>query len=642
MEDATNLEPTDPTTSSRPPSPVPLSQSEHNEHESEYPMMSSWADPDPQRSPSPSPSLQTDAKTDNINDSSIDIIPAAHSIIHLIQCPRCSLPLKYPLRLPCGYTLCRSCLPPVRPRIGITYPVREERVQGFSCYWGAKKPCSGEHCLEDCGVDVLLSKLVGLYGEVLGGAGTDSAIEEEGKGAMKVAWKRKGDDVDRQLQEKGDLEKSTDITRGQLLEGVYDLVKRGEFEYDATDVVYEALMDAETGDKKKNDDNNDNGYTQRDRVVFEKLKENLRNELDCQVCYALILEPLTTPCGHTFCRKCVARVLDHSDLCPICRRKLNLPPSVQSEPVNRRVARLVDLLYPEQIAARRDAAVREEAGLDSERTVPLFVCALTFPTMPTFLHIFEPRYRLMIRRVMDSGGGKFGMLMYNRSGEPQGELGASQFMQYGTMLMIDRFELLPDGRSLVLATGLSRFKVLEWSLLDGYHVGKIKRVDDVSLAEEESLEATETMAATIAATQNGNEDGNNENADEVLLESMSTQQLLQMGLDFVHRQRANGATWLQPPFLMAYPDTPTDPVKFPWWLASVLRISEEERYPLLLTTSVRERLKITAGWARKLERKDRYVILPSLFYFSISSNSTSGSLLAFLRRPAQIHKLPIL
>jgi len=41
--------------------------------------------------------------------------------------------------------------------------------------------------------------------------------------------------------------------------------------------------------------------------------------------------------------------------------------------------------------------------------IPIFVCTLAYPKIPCPLHIFEPRYRLMIRRCMESGVRKFGM-----------------------------------------------------------------------------------------------------------------------------------------------------------------------------------------------------------------------------------------
>lgn len=43
------------------------------------------------------------------------------------------------------------------------------------------------------------------------------------------------------------------------------------------------------------------------------------------------------------------------------------------------------------------------------KNVPIFVCTMAYPTVPCPLHVFEPRYRLMIRRCMDTGTRQFGM-----------------------------------------------------------------------------------------------------------------------------------------------------------------------------------------------------------------------------------------
>ena len=388
-------------------------------------------------------------------------------------------------------------------------------------------------------MDVLMGKVVGVFDEVLG-----VAIANGEKGS---------------------------------LEGIYELVKDGKLDYTASGVAYLGTDDSE----------------ELEGAVFDNLKDALRGEFDCHLCYSLILDPLTTPCGHTFCRQCVASVLYHSDLCPTCRRKLNMPSNVRSEPYNnKRIAYLIDSLFPDQVAARREGMDGDDAV--SEKDIPLFVCTLSFPTVPTFLHVYERRYRHMMRRVMASGERKFGMVTYNRGNRPQGNLGRAPFMQYGTLLTIDRFELLPDGRSLVIGRGVSRFRVTKSEIQDGYHVGRTERIDDVSLTEEENLEFTETSREVDASLAD-------EDAKDLPLDYMSTQQLFEMGVNFVRNQRNLRAGWLHPRVLMAYGDVPTDPAIFPWWLANLLPVSENEKYSLLSTTSVRERLKITAGWVRKLE-----------------------------------------
>ena len=46
-------------------------------------------------------------------------------------------------------------------------------------------------------------------------------------------------------------------------------------------------------------------------------------DLECSLCTALIFDPVTTVCGHSFCRSCLCRSFDHSPACPVCRTVLS-------------------------------------------------------------------------------------------------------------------------------------------------------------------------------------------------------------------------------------------------------------------------------------------------------------------------------
>ena len=60
----------------------------------------------------------------------------------------------------------------------------------------------------------------------------------------------------------------------------------------------------------------------------------------------------------------------------------------------------------EEYAARCSQAEAEEAAAGGRGGfLPIFVCSLALPHAPCPLHIFEPRYRLMIRRALESGAG---------------------------------------------------------------------------------------------------------------------------------------------------------------------------------------------------------------------------------------------
>ena len=490
----------------------------------------------------------------------------ARAIVRLVQCSQCSLPLRTPMTLPCGNSLCRPCLPELHRRENISYPSIPSRQEGFTCPF---QDCGREHSLGDCSQDVTLVKIMERIGMEIAKyrpvtSDTPMLLDE------RLRWKNIVDS-----SKERDLARSRVLHGGRLV-ATYTMAELGELRYDS-EVSYQTI--SRTGDT----------YPHLDIAILDHLKEATRSEMDCHVCYALILDPLTTPCGHTFCRKCVARVLDHSNLCPICRRVLLMPPGVQSEPSNKRLSNLLLKLCPDHVAARAEAATQEESGMEGEQNVPLFVVTLAYPSMPTFLHVFEPRYRLMIRRAMESGDRKFGLMMYNRRGDPQGELGPTHFMQYGTLLHIINVQLLADGRSLIETIGISRFKVNSWRMIDGYFVGNIERVDDISLAEEEHIEAMEVSS--------------DQPANDLIaqLNTLSTRELLQIGVGFIARMRAASAPWLRETVIAICGDPPEDPALFPYWFASVVPISDEEKYQLLPSKSVRERLKITAQWVRRIE-----------------------------------------
>ena len=148
-------------------------------------------------------------------------------------------------------------------------------------------------------------------------------------------------------------------------------------------------------------------------------------ELTCEICFNLLYQPVTSPCQHvsfsvpspshrptillqTFCSKCLHRSLDHGNQCPLCRHDLpgfsyfrdhpfnktiiSLSMPLDSVPVTTPHAKISSVLtaFPDAYAERGRLIEQEErhARLDT----PIFVCQLSFPGLPTILHIFQPRY----------------------------------------------------------------------------------------------------------------------------------------------------------------------------------------------------------------------------------------------------------
>lgn len=549
--------------------------------------------PIPLQTPSPSVPNSTPVETP-LSNGALDASKDARQIVRLAQCPQCSYPLREPVTLPCGNTLCKGCIPELHPRPNITYPATANRLQGFTCPFMG---CEKEHADGDCAVDVVVNKIVGIVEDEIDVYKKRPEVSEI---LLHIEQRNKWSTAG--ISSLQDEEVRSRVLPGGRLCSTYAMAQMGELAYDS-EAIYAPVAPAD-------------GNTEAlDAALLEALKDATRVELDCQVCYGLFFDPLTTACGHTFCRKCVHRVLDHSNLCPICRRALSIPPSIsaQQAPSNTLLIKLLIGLCPEALAARAETATAEESSGTAELDTPLFICTLSFPSMPTFLHIFEPRYRLMIRRAIESGGRKFGMLLNNPGREDQRD----RSYQYGTLLHIVNMHLLPDGRSLIETVGVSRFRVIKHGLLDGYTVGKIERIDDIAISAEEALEAAETSNSTnrrrappqshLDAHSHHRSSRNEPLPPPVMeLDTMSTQELMEVGTAFVKRMREQSAPWLHNRVYAAYGDCPDDPALFPWWFASVLPTVETEKYKLLAMTSVRERLKTCAGWITQLEAQRWY------------------------------------
>jgi len=111
----------------------------------------------------------------------------------------------------------------------------------------------------------------------------------------------------------------------------------------------------------------------------------------------------------------------------------------------------------------------------------------TFPMLECPLHVFEPRYKLMMRRCLDSPQRSFGMCIYDE---------ANGFKEYGVMLEMQDHQLLDDGRMLVNSIGGRRFKVLEKGSRDGYSTAKVQLLYDQPVEVNEELKDLENTVYT--------------------------------------------------------------------------------------------------------------------------------------------------
>ena len=124
-----------------------------------------------------------------------------------------------------------------------------------------------------------------------------------------------------------------------------------------------------------------------------------------------------------------------------------------------------------------------------ERQIPLFpLQAVLFPGGFLPLHIFEQRYRTMIKFCLEHES-EFGVVLI-KEGEETGETAVP--CDVGTAVRILHVEHLDDGRMHIVTAGEYRFQILEIQEHLSYLTGRVRMLDDLETEVEsvpESLTA---------------------------------------------------------------------------------------------------------------------------------------------------------
>jgi uncharacterized protein len=91
--------------------------------------------------------------------------------------------------------------------------------------------------------------------------------------------------------------------------------------------------------------------------------------------------------------------------------------------------------------------------------MPMFPLSIVvFPYALAPLHIFEHRYRVMLKTCLDDDS-PFGIVLISRGSEVGG---GDERTTVGTVCLIAEASWLPDGRAMVMARGTERLRVVGW------------------------------------------------------------------------------------------------------------------------------------------------------------------------------------
>lgn len=245
--------------------------------------------------------------------------------------------------------------------------------------------------------------------------------------------------------------------------------------------------------------------------------------------------------------------MDHNLVCPLCRadvsqlivlasRQFNSGNQAWGFPLTVDLAEIISRVFPEA-AMMRAQEIETEASHDG---LPLFVCNSCLPGQVVSLHIFEPRYRLMMRRALMLDR-RFGMAAHTHQGPAQ----------FGCVLRINHAEMLPGGRMLIECMAEGVFQTTGLSVRDGYYVATVDMQHDaptdyLNLARDEDASATLERNAAAAV------------------------QVLWNFVQFLQRHPDFG-----PVFVSTYGAYPEDVSQLAYKVALFMRFNDEEMQELL-------------------------------------------------------------
>mmetsp|Transcript_4840 Transcript_4840/g.9041 ORF Transcript_4840/g.9041 Transcript_4840/m.9041 type:complete len:330 (+) Transcript_4840:735-1724(+) len=129
-------------------------------------------------------------------------------------------------------------------------------------------------------------------------------------------------------------------------------------------------------------------------------------ELDCPLCLRVFYEPVTSSCGHSYCKNCLLECFKRGRKCPICRKPASISNSV---PVTIVLQKLVERLRKEDFDSRIEEETTKRTELlaqleSSNQFLPVLLMheILYLPGILAELKIFEPRYLRMVQEALNT------------------------------------------------------------------------------------------------------------------------------------------------------------------------------------------------------------------------------------------------
>ena len=126
-------------------------------------------------------------------------------------------------------------------------------------------------------------------------------------------------------------------------------------------------------------------------------QEEVEDELSCTICLDIMYRPVTTECGHTFCKQCLSDALAVKKQCTICRE----PVTTDNLPVNITLQKILEKKYPDKIREKekqfKKYMIQRTENENRVENMPVVTCeSFIYPGMKTLMNVDTRQLRDLI------------------------------------------------------------------------------------------------------------------------------------------------------------------------------------------------------------------------------------------------------
>ncbi|KAK3563375.1 hypothetical protein QTP86_023327 [Hemibagrus guttatus] len=128
------------------------------------------------------------------------------------------------------------------------------------------------------------------------------------------------------------------------------------------------------------------------QVTGESSSLLTEEQLQCSICLEVFTDPITTPCGHNFCKSCITQSWDTSPQCncPYCKEKFTMRPELK---INITLREVADHFKKKTVSEKPQVLCDICIGVKQKAVKSCLDCGVTFCTSHLEPHNYVPNYK---------------------------------------------------------------------------------------------------------------------------------------------------------------------------------------------------------------------------------------------------------